>query len=380
MHGERAEHRSCTLAHKQSLENLELNKRILDLLRQQEIMVETTIGKEVQKATDRIKTTMETITKDCLAKIDNQYGQVLEQVTPYDTEDARQVLQKQHDLLDMLEHSNAALVSENSKLRIHHSFMPTRYREEVEEMQKTDNSLYRSQRRTPRIISPQDSNHGGVLKFVEAPRAHEMARRYLHDCEHGGIAGIRQGMREVAKLKANLRKNRIPYKQSYVGNIPPLLPDDPPDDPPQRDPPQGDPPRGKGKSSLRPSYLHAAQGAATRRREMDHRDTPRQAPGNGAGSEGLTTPSTASLPMTPHATGEKLKTGLHATGENLMTALDRATIGNHRAIAAAHRASAAAIATRSAPSLPKREQRRRKLRLPNPTAHSLGSLKSRYTF
>ena len=91
--------------------------------------------------------------------------------------------------------------------------------------------------------------------------------------------------------------------------------------------------------------------------------------------------------MTPHATGENLKTELHATGENLMTALDRATIGNHRAIAAAHRAIAAAhraiaaaIATRSAPSLPKREQRRRKLHRPYPTAHSLDSRKSRYTF
>jgi hypothetical protein len=107
-------------------------------------MVETPIGKEVQKATDRIKITMETIIKDCLAKIDYQYGQVLEEVTSYDTEDARQVLQKQHDPLDVLEHSDAALVSESSKLRIHHSFMPIRYREEVEEMQKTDNSLYRS--------------------------------------------------------------------------------------------------------------------------------------------------------------------------------------------------------------------------------------------
>jgi hypothetical protein len=44
------------------------------------------------------------------------------------------------------------------------------------------------------------------LKFVEPPRAHEMVRRYLHDCEYGGIAAIRQGMREAAKLKVS----RIP--------------------------------------------------------------------------------------------------------------------------------------------------------------------------
>jgi hypothetical protein len=123
---------------------------------------------------------------------------------------------------------------------------------------------------------------------------------------------------------------------------------------------------------------HRVQQRDARKRMTATRHVKRQ--DMGAGSESLTTPPTVSLPMMPHATGENLKTGFHATGENLMTVLDRATIGNHRAIAAAHRAIAAAIATRSAPSLPKRGQRRRKLRRPNPTAHSLGSLKSRYTF
>ena len=37
----------------------------------------------------------------------------------------------------------------------------------------------------------------------------------------------------------------------------------------------------------------------------------------GAGSEGLTTPPTVSLPMTPHATGENLKTELHAQARTL---------------------------------------------------------------
>jgi hypothetical protein len=70
--------------------------------------------------------------------------------------------------------------------------MPIRYRQEIESMQKTDNQLYREQRRIPKNISPQDSdNHAGKLKLVEAPRAHEMTRRYLHDCEYAGIGEIR---------------------------------------------------------------------------------------------------------------------------------------------------------------------------------------------
>ncbi len=181
-------------------------------------MVETKIG-------GKVKATMQAIIQDCIAQLETQYGQVLEQITPYDNEDARQVLQKQHDRFDVLERSNAALVSENSKLCVHHSFMPIKYREEVETTQKIDNPLYRSRRKTPKIISPQDSDdHGEALKFVEARRAHEMVQRYLHDCEYVGINEIRQGMREAAKLKVNLYKNVVPFKHDYVGTPPPLLP------------------------------------------------------------------------------------------------------------------------------------------------------------
>jgi hypothetical protein len=66
---------------------------------------------------------------------------MLEQITPYDTENARRVLDKQRELLDTIKYTNAVLVSENSRLYVHYSFMPIRYREEVEVMQKTD-SLY----------------------------------------------------------------------------------------------------------------------------------------------------------------------------------------------------------------------------------------------
>jgi len=80
--------------------------------------------------------------------------------------------------------------------------MPIRYRQEIETMQRTDNQLYREQRRTPKNISPQDSdNHAGKLKLVEAPRAHEMTQRYLHDCEYAGMKEIRAGIREAKKLK-----------------------------------------------------------------------------------------------------------------------------------------------------------------------------------
>jgi hypothetical protein len=138
------------LANKQSLENLELNSRILRLVKEKESGMETNIGADLKRATASLKISMEAITKDCITRLEAQYGQVLQHVTPYDTEDAKRLLDKQSQLLDTLEATNAALVSENFRLRVHHSFMPTRYKEEVERMQREDNQLYREQRRIPK--------------------------------------------------------------------------------------------------------------------------------------------------------------------------------------------------------------------------------------
>jgi hypothetical protein len=215
------------------------------MVEEKESRMETKVGTDLKKATANLKISMDTITKDCVTRLEAQYQQVLQQLTPYDSEDTRRVLDKQVQLLDTLERTNAALVSENSRLRIHHSFMPIRYREEVERMQQQDAQLYREQRRVPKVISPQDTdNHGGTLKLVEAPRAHEMVRRYLHDCEYANIGEIREGIKQSMKLRDNLRKHVVLKKEEHVNAVPLFGSDDN---------------RGKGKSSLRPSSLNEEQ-------------------------------------------------------------------------------------------------------------------------
>jgi hypothetical protein len=82
-------------------------------------------------------------------------------------------------------------------------------------MQQQDGQLYREQRRVPKVISPQDTdNHGGTIKLVEAPRAHEMVRCYLHDCEYAKIGEIRAGIKQTNKSatppsKANAQPSTI---------------------------------------------------------------------------------------------------------------------------------------------------------------------------
>jgi hypothetical protein len=141
------------------------------------------------------------------------------------------------------ENKRRALVSENVRLRIHHSFMPIRYGEEIERMQQQDAQLYREQRQVPKVISPQDTdNHAGTIKLVEAPRAHEMVRRYLHDCEYANIGEIRAGIKQSMKLRDNLRKHVVLKKEEHVNAVPLFGSEDN---------------RGKGKSALRPSPLNA---------------------------------------------------------------------------------------------------------------------------
>jgi hypothetical protein len=249
------------LVNAQAIENLALNARVLTMVGAKETEIKSTAGAELKRATDRYKIAMNAITEGCIAKLEAQYEGMLQNVTPYDTEDAIRTPVKLTELLETLELTNTMLVSEKSKLRVHLFFMPIKYRQEIETMQKTDNQLYRGQRRVPRSISPRDSeNHGGQIKFVEAPRAHEMTR-HLHDCEYAGIQEIRAGVREATKLKKNLYSNVIPFKSETI-DAPPLLPK-------REAAPRPD--SGKGKAALRSSQYNAEQGLSTRRK-LDPRD------------------------------------------------------------------------------------------------------------
>jgi hypothetical protein len=121
-------------------------------------------------------------------------------------------------------------------------------------MQQQDNQLYRDQRRIPKVISPQDTdNHAGTIKLVEAPRAHGMVRRYLHDCKYANIAEIRAGIKQSMKLRDNLRKHVVLKKEEHVNTVPLFGSDDN---------------RGKGK---RPSPFNAEQDAPTKWKRTDYR-------------------------------------------------------------------------------------------------------------
>ena len=95
-----AKERSIVLAqltNAQAIKNLVLNSRILKMVQDKETQVRTTVGADLKAATDKYKDAMWTVTQNTIAKLEAQYGQVLETITPYDTEDAMRLLYNQAD-------------------------------------------------------------------------------------------------------------------------------------------------------------------------------------------------------------------------------------------------------------------------------------------
>jgi hypothetical protein len=81
-----------------------------------------------------------------------------DKITPYDTNDMRKVLGSQKEKLHDVLAKNALLVTENSELRMHLSFVPVEYRDFISGLQGTNHEHYRNQGSDPKVIIP-DTGH-----------------------------------------------------------------------------------------------------------------------------------------------------------------------------------------------------------------------------
>ncbi len=102
--------------------------------------------------------------------------------------------------MDDLLAKNALLVTENSQLRMHLSFVPVEYRDYISNLQATNDPIYRNQRRTPRVIIPDTFHKRTSANFIGseiffgrctngAPfRYKNVLRRSVRDAELGEVA------------------------------------------------------------------------------------------------------------------------------------------------------------------------------------------------
>ncbi len=97
-----------------------------------------------------------------------------ETITPYDVQDIKKVLESQKEMIWEVLAKNTHLVTENSELRMHMSFMPVEYRNYVKNMQSSNHQVYCQQRRAPKVIVSNTDHKEGIadIELEDAPMSH----------------------------------------------------------------------------------------------------------------------------------------------------------------------------------------------------------------
>jgi hypothetical protein len=135
-----------------------------------------------------------------------------ETITPYDVEDIKRVLESQKEMMRNTVMQNTQLVTENSELRIHLSFMPVEYRDYVKTMQTSNHQEYRNQCRAPKVIVPNTDYKDGIvdIELEDAPMSHPSVQYLFRDAKYSTIGEVRNYVEKGFALRQ--RQIREPYK------------------------------------------------------------------------------------------------------------------------------------------------------------------------
>ncbi len=165
---------------------------------------------------------MERLLRENNAQINNALRATKEAFNPYDTEDMKAVLNKQKkDAMADPTAKNAVLVAENSKLRMHLSFMPVQYRDFVAHHQQTNSTLYQDQRRDPKVITLRSMHlEGGEIVWAPAPMSHPSVQECMRDAIYTTFDQSKVAFDYAFKLRKRFTEDkatkRIPLKETAV--------------------------------------------------------------------------------------------------------------------------------------------------------------------
>jgi hypothetical protein len=165
------------LAQKQAIEAPDLKIRLVEAYEQLDVKIETNTVEQILHSQHAMRVQVEQLLHANALQISSALLATQEKINPYDVDDMRHVLLGQKETFQDLTNKNAVLVTENSQLRMHLSFMPVQYRDFVANIQATNGVLYTSQRRDPKDIIPRDDHMAGSnIALTNAPMSHPGAR------------------------------------------------------------------------------------------------------------------------------------------------------------------------------------------------------------
>ena len=207
------------LAHQQAAENLALNLRLVDAYEQADIRLDENVSKAILSSQSAIHEKIGNLLQENYSQISRVMHETRERINPYEVEDMRRVLQTQKSALHNLQNTNAVLVAENSKLRMHLSLMPVQYHDFAAKMQATNHQAYLAQRTDPKVIVPRDNHaNGGEITLMHAPMSHPSVQAYLRDAQYTSVGEAKAMLERSFQLRSRLRDNkdtaRIPFHQS----------------------------------------------------------------------------------------------------------------------------------------------------------------------
>jgi hypothetical protein len=156
------------LTQQQSIEVLEVNLRLQQALDTLQIRLQQETEDELLKNYGEMEQHIQTLLDQNRNTIRNSFKEMTDAITPYDVQDMRNVLASQKTMMNDVLAKNALLVTANSQLRMHMSFVPVEYRDFISNLQSTNNLEYKRQRSTPRVIIP-DTYHkeGGEIRLED---------------------------------------------------------------------------------------------------------------------------------------------------------------------------------------------------------------------
>jgi hypothetical protein len=209
------------LAQKQAIEALDLNIRLVEAYEQIDSKIEENTVNQIMHSQHAMRVQVEQLLHANALQIGNALRTVQEKINSYDVDDMRHVLLGQKETFQDFTNKNAVLVTENSQLRMHLSFMPVQFRDFVANLQATNDVLYTTQRRDPKVIIPRDDHMvGGNISLTHAPMSHPAVQECLRDAKYTSFQHAKAVLDKSFQLRARICTDkgtaRIAFKDSAL--------------------------------------------------------------------------------------------------------------------------------------------------------------------
>mgnify|MGYP000716360246 FL=1 len=210
------------LSQQQSLEVLEAHLQLARVMESNQIHVKQSVERELMLRTAEMEKHICEMLDQNRKAIRFSLMEAAEQITPYDVEDMKKVLESQKEMTNNITMQNAQLVMENSELRTHLSFMPVEYRDYVRNMQSNNHQEYRNQRRSPKVIVPNaDHREGCDIELEDAPMSHPSVQHLFRDARHCCIAELRQQVDRGFALRQRVLSEPYKLEAPWRVDLPP---------------------------------------------------------------------------------------------------------------------------------------------------------------